>query len=103
MDGSMPVITGTLTSLVDGSAYSAVLYVAAPGLMLLASSFVLFIVLIIWLFLQKFRQWALLFALFVVAFYLPFALSGFAFYWLLLSLVGLVLSSVLYNFSEIFK
>lgn len=103
MGDLMPVITGTITSLVDGSAHEVVLYVAQPGLQLLASSFALYIILILWLYLQRFRQWALLYAIFVGLLSAPFALSGFSVYWLVLSLIGLVLVSVFYSFREVFK
>jgi hypothetical protein len=72
------VITGTLTSRVDGSVVDVVYAIPYAGLQLLAIWFSELFVLLVFVMANEFQMWSLMLVLILAVMYVPLALTGFA-------------------------
>lgn len=72
------VVTGTLTSRVDGSVVDVVYAIPYMGIQLLAVWFVALFVLVLFVMVNNFQMWSLTLALVFAVMFVPLALSAFA-------------------------
>lgn len=97
----MGVITGTLTSSVDG--YTVAYYTASDGLALVGPMIALLVVFLLFLVVQSFQLWALTLCMILVLAYLPFSLTPAAPYVAIMIVMVLVIAQSLHTFTKVVK
>jgi hypothetical protein len=95
------VITGTLTSRLDGSVVDVVYAIPYPGLQLLAVWFSELFVLVLFMMANNFQMWSMTLALILAVMFVPLALSGFAPMGVFLSGFFLIISSIVRFFFKL--